>query len=76
MCYKDRDSYKRGIDILKWIVSTLLYFYISGSQMPFLMSYVNYKPSMVRLSYCNEDTSGYSPVSDIFFLLQMRCDST
>jgi len=38
------------------------------------MSYITYKPSVVRLSYCTEDTSGYSPVSNIF--LQMRCDST
>lgn len=66
MCYKDRDSYTRGIDILKWTVSTLLYFYISGSQVSVHMSYVNYKPSMVRMSYCKEDTSGYSPASNIF----------
>jgi hypothetical protein len=52
--------------ILKWIVYTLLYFYISGSQASIHISYVNNKPNMVRLSYCKEDTSGYSPVSNIF----------
>jgi hypothetical protein len=41
-------------------------FFISGSQVSVRMSYINYKPSMVRLSYCKEDTSGYSPVSNIF----------
>jgi len=30
------------------------------------MPYINYKPSMVRLSYCKQDTSGYSPISNIF----------
>jgi hypothetical protein len=30
------------------------------------MSYVKCKPSMVRFSYCMEDTSGYNPVSNAF----------
>jgi hypothetical protein len=62
MCYKDRDNYKRGIDILNWIIYTLLCFCISGYQV-----LVNCKPIMVRLSYSNkEDTSSYSPVANTF----------
>jgi hypothetical protein len=61
MCFKDRDNYNRGIDILNWIICTSLRFCISGSQVS-----VHCKSSMVRLSYSKEDTSSYSPVANTF----------